>query len=339
MVEHQIPVLVKSGDKFATKQGHSAIKNGIKQTATQRTVNGKKTMDRKPDWLKVRLPTGPHYQALKTNVRENKLSTVCEESICPNIGECWNNHTATIMLMGSVCTRACKFCSVDTGNPKGWIDRDEPDNSADAVKRMGLKYVVLTSVDRDDLDDGGAGHYAACVQAIRELNPETAVEVLTPDFNGNTEYLNKVLDTDIVVFAQNIETIERLTHPVRDPRASFKTTMDQLAYAKKYRPELLTKTSLMVGLGETDEEIYATMDALRAINVDILTLGQYLRPTKNHLKVERYVTPEQFEAFRLKGLKKGFTEVVSGPFVRSSYRADRVLEKNNAGIVNQAKKS
>ncbi|MCP4271943.1 MAG: lipoyl synthase [Gammaproteobacteria bacterium] len=339
MVEHQIPVLVKSGDKFATKQGHSAIKNGIKQAAIQNTVNGKKTMDRKPDWLKVRLPTGSHYQALKTNVRENKLSTVCEESMCPNIGECWNNHTATIMLMGSVCTRACKFCSVDTGNPKGWLDRDEPDNSADAVKRMGLKYVVLTSVDRDDLDDGGAGHYAACVQAIRELNPETAIEVLTPDFNGNTEYLNKVLDTDIVVFAQNIETIERLTHPVRDPRASFKTTMGQLAYAKQYRPELMTKTSLMVGLGETDEEIYATMDELRAIKVDILTLGQYLRPTKNHLKVERYVTPEQFEAFRQAGLKKGFTEVVSGPFVRSSYRADRVLEKNNAGIVNQAKKS
>ncbi len=339
MAEYQIPALVKSGDKFATKQGHSAIKNGIKQTASQSTEIGKKTMDRKPDWLKVRLPTGPHYQSLKTNVRENKLSTVCEESMCPNIGECWNNHTATIMLMGSVCTRACKFCSVDTGNPKGWLDRDEPDNSADAVKRMGLKYVVLTSVDRDDLDDGGAGHYAACVQAIRELNPETAVEVLTPDFNGNTEYLNEVLDTDIVVFAQNIETIERLTHPVRDPRASFKTTMDQLLHAKKYRPELLTKTSLMVGLGETDEEIYATMDELRAINVDILTLGQYLRPTKNHLKVERYVTPEQFEAFRLAGLKKGFTEVVSGPFVRSSYRADRVLEKNNAGIVNQAKKS
>ena len=339
MAEHQIQVNVKSGDKFATKQGHSAIKNGIKQSAAQGAENGKKAMDRKPDWLKVRLPTGPHYQSLKTNVRENKLSTVCEESMCPNIGECWNNSTATIMLMGSVCTRACKFCSVDTGNPKGWLDREEPANSADAVKRMGLKYVVLTSVDRDDLDDGGAGHYADCVNAIRELNPDTAVEVLTPDFNGNTDYLEKVLDTDIVVFAQNIETIERLTHPVRDPRASFKTTMEQLAYAKKYRPELLTKTSLMVGLGETDEEIFATMDALRAINVDILTLGQYLRPTKNHLSVERYVTPEQFEDYRLAGLEKGFTEVVSGPFVRSSYRADRVLEKNNAGIVNQTKKS
>jgi len=334
MAEHQIPVVVKSGDKFLNKQGHSAIKNGIKQ----KTESGKQAMDRKPDWLKVRLPTGKHYQSLKTNVRENKLSTVCEESMCPNIGECWNNSTATIMLMGSVCTRACKFCSVDTGNPKGWLDREEPANSADAVKRMGLKYVVLTSVDRDDLDDCGAGHYAECVNAIRDQNPETDVEVLTPDFKGNTEHLKKVLDTDIVVFAQNIETIERLTHPVRDPRASFKITMDQLAFAKAYRPELLTKTSLMVGLGETDEEILATMDTLREVNVDILTLGQYLRPTKNHLKVERYVTPEQFESYRLKGLKKGFTEVVSGPFVRSSYRADRVHDKNNAGLVNQTSK-
>jgi len=330
MTDLRIPILVKSGVKFATKQGHSAIKNGIKHSAD----TAKQPLGRKPEWLKVRLPTGNAYQALKANVRENKLSTVCEESMCPNIGECWSNNTATIMLMGSVCTRACRFCSVDTGNPKAWLDVDEPANAADAVKRMALKYVVLTSVDRDDLDDGGAAHYADCVRAIRQLNPNTAVETLTPDFNGVTKDLEKVLDSGIVVFAQNIETIERLTHPVRDLRASYETTLAMLAHAKKYRPDILTKTSLMVGLGETDAEILATMDDLIAINVDVLTLGQYLRPTANHLAVERYVTPEQFEQYRLLGLEKGFLEVVSGPFVRSSYRADRVLEKNNAGIIN-----
>jgi len=178
--DKQIPILVKSGSKFETQQGHSAIKNGIKENVNV----GKQTIGRKPDWLKVRLPAGSHYHALKANVRENKLSTVCEESMCPNIGECWSNSTATIMLMGAVCTRACRFCSVDTGNPKGWLDTDEPANAADAVNRMALKYVVLTSVDRDDIADGGAEHYATCVRAIRELNPETSVETLTPDFKG-----------------------------------------------------------------------------------------------------------------------------------------------------------
>jgi len=334
MGDQQIPIKILSGSKFETEQGHSAIKNGIKQSNKM----AQQPSGRKPDWLKVRLPSGSKYQSLKTNVRENKLSTVCEESMCPNIGECWSNSTATIMLMGAVCTRACRFCSVDTGNPKGWLDDDEPKNAADAVQRMGLKYVVLTSVDRDDLDDGGAAHYAACVRAIRDLNPETAVETLTPDFNGDINNVEKVLDSGIVVFAQNIETIERLTHPVRDPRASYETTMAVLAHAKKYQPQILTKTSIMVGLGETDEEIYSTMDELRAINLDILTLGQYLRPTSHHLNVERYVTPEQFEQYRQVGLEKGFLEVVSGPFVRSSYRAERALEKNNAGIVNQANK-
>jgi len=331
MGDEQIPIMVKSGNKFETEQGHSAIKNGIKQKAG----DAKQPKGRKPDWLKVRLPSGSKYHALKSTVRNNKLSTVCEESMCPNIGECWSNSTATIMLMGAVCTRACQFCSVDTGNPNGWLDKDEPDNAADAVKRMGLKYVVLTSVDRDDLSDAGALHYAECVRAIRELNPQTDVEVLTPDFKGEITDLEKVLDSDIVVFAQNIETVKRLTHPVRDPRASYEVTMKLLSHAKKYRPDILTKTSIMVGLGETDDEIYNTMGELRDINVDILTLGQYLRPTANHLPVERFVTPEQFESYRQAGLEKGFLEVVSGPFVRSSYRADRVLEKNNAGIINQ----
>ncbi|MFT5452363.1 MAG: lipoic acid synthetase [Enterobacterales bacterium] len=330
MGDQSIPIQVISGAKFETEQGHSAIKNGIKQKST----TAEQSLGRKPDWLKVRLPSGSKYQKLKENVRKNKLSTVCEESMCPNIGECWSAGTATIMLMGSVCTRACRFCSVDTGNPKGWLDIEEPANAADAVNNMGLKYVVLTSVDRDDLEDGGAQHYADCVKAIRERNPETAVETLTPDFKGNTDYLEKVLDSGIVVFAQNIETVKRLTHPVRDPRASYETTMALLAHSKQYRPALLTKTSLMVGLGETDEEIYETMDALLEIKLDILTIGQYLRPTSNHLSVERYVTPEQFENYRNVGLEKGFMEVVSGPFVRSSYRAERALELNNAGLDN-----
>jgi lipoic acid synthetase len=327
----QIPVEpIMSGSKFETEQGFSAIKDGVKS----RNGSAEKVLGGKPSWLKVKLPNGKGYQEVKSNVRENKLSTVCEESKCPNIGECWTAGTATIMLMGSVCTRACRFCSVDTGNPKGWLDLDEPNNSAKSVKLMGLKYIVFTSVDRDDLDDGGAHHYAECVKAVKRENPETNVEVLTPDFKGDLKALEEVLDSGIVVFAQNIETVKRLTHPVRDPRASYETTMKLLAHAKKYRPDILTKTSLMLGLGETDEEIRETMQDLRDIGLDIVTLGQYLRPTMNHLAIERYVKPSEFDLYRRWGLDIGFKEVVSGPFVRSSYRAERALEGNNAGISN-----
>jgi lipoic acid synthetase len=197
---------------------------------------------------------------------------------------------------------------------------------------MGLNYVVITSVDRDDLDDGGAAHYAACVREIKLQNPHTAVEALTPDFNGVREHVELVVDSGIEVFAQNVETVRRLTHPVRDPRAGYTQTIDVLRHAKQHRPDVLTKTSLMLGLGERDREIMQTMDDLRAANVDILTLGQYLRPTANHLAVERYVTPAEFEAYRQEGLEKGFLEVVAGPMVRSSYRAEQVLQKNNVGL-------
>ncbi len=327
----QIPVkTITSGNKFETEQGFSAIKDGVKSRAGK----GAKIVGGKPDWLKVKLPNGKGYQDVKANVRGNKLSTVCEESKCPNIGECWTAGTATIMLMGAVCTRACRFCSVDTGNPKGWLDHDEPANSAESVKLMGLKYIVFTSVDRDDLEDGGAHHYAECVKAVRKENPQTNVEVLTPDFKGNLTALEEVLDSGIVVYAQNIETVKRLTHPVRDPRASYETTMNILAHSKKYRPDILTKTSLMLGLGETDEEIRETMQDLRDIGVDIVTLGQYLRPTVNHLAIERYVKPTEFDEYRRWGLDMGFREVVAGPFVRSSYRAERALEGNNAGLTN-----
>jgi lipoic acid synthetase len=330
VIKDAAAVKVSSGNKFETEQGFTAIKNGIKQTKKADAV----PLGRKPEWLKIKLPSGGKFQQMKENVRSNKLSTVCEESMCPNMSECWSAGTATIMLMGSVCTRACKFCAVDTGNPKGWLDKDEPQNAADSVSKAGFKYVVLTSVDRDDLDDGGAQHYANCVKAIIKANPEINVETLTPDFKGNFKDLEKVLDSGIKVFAQNVETVKRLTHPVRDPRASYETTLALLEYSKKYSPDILTKTSLMVGLGETDEEIKQTMLELREIGVDIVTFGQYLRPTPNHLPVLRYVTPAEFDQYRVWGLEMGFREVVSGPFVRSSYRAERALEGNNAGITN-----
>jgi lipoic acid synthetase len=236
------------------------------------------------------------------------------------------------MLMGEVCTRACRFCAVDTGNPRGWLDEDEPANAARTVQLMGLRYVVLTSVNRDDLEDGGAGHFAACVREIKRLCPETAVEALTPDFQGALEDVETVVDSGLDVFAQNVETVRRLTHPVRDPRASYQQTLDVLFHAKRHRSGVLTKTSLMLGLGETEDEILATMDDLRAIGVDVLTLGQYLRPTANHLAVERFVAPGKFEQYRAAALERGFVECVAGPLVRSSYRAEQALARNNAGL-------
>ncbi len=322
-----IPI-VESGSKYKTGAGFSAIKNGVKNRRdAEPLVHGQK-----PSWLRAKMPAGQGYGNTRNIVKEHRLSTVCEESMCPNIGECWNAGTATIMVLGSVCTRACRFCAVDTGNPKGWLDAEEPFNTGHAVKLMGLEYVVITSVDRDDLADGGASHYAECVKEIKKQNPNTAVEALTPDFNGVMEHVELVVDSGLEVFAQNVETVRRLTHPVRDPRAGYEQTIEVLAHAKKHRPTVLTKTSLMLGLGERDNEILATMDDLRAANVDILTLGQYLRPTPNHLPVERYVTPEEFEAYRMEGLEKGFFEVVAGPMVRSSYRAEQVLQKNNVGL-------
>ncbi|MEZ4606910.1 MAG: lipoyl synthase [Deinococcales bacterium] len=311
--------------------GVKIVKDGVYRKDAER-IRGQ----RKPSWLKVRLPSGEGYSRVKDTVHEHGLSTVCEEAKCPNIAECWNAGTATIMLMGSVCTRACKFCSVDTGNPMGRLDPDEPRLAAESVKLMGLKYIVLTSVDRDDLPDGGAAHYAKSIRAIKALCPETAVEALTPDFNGDLEALKILLDSGLEVFAQNVETVKRLTHPVRDPRASYEQTLKVLKFAKDYAQEsnktILTKTSLMLGLGEREEEILETMADLRAIEVDILTFGQYLQPTIHHLPIERYVTPEEFARYREWGLAKGFLEVVSGPLVRSSYRAERALERNNVGL-------
>ncbi|KAB2899200.1 MAG: lipoyl synthase [Dokdonella sp.] len=293
---------------------------------------GRPDVARKPPWLRIRLPSGARYEAVHDIVKSHKLHTVCEESRCPNIAECWDSGTATMMLMGSVCTRACRFCAVSTGNPHGWLDPLEPMHVADAVALMKLKYVVLTSVDRDDLADGGAAHYAACIRMIHQRAPQTAVEALTPDFSGNHAAVAAVLDAELATYAQNLETVERLTRRVRDPRAGYAQTLDVLAFAKRHAPQTLTKTSLMLGLGETDAEIEQAFDDMRGAGVDIVTLGQYLRPTEHHLPVERFVTPDQFRQYRDLALAKGFVEAVSGPLVRSSYRAERVLERNNAGL-------
>jgi lipoic acid synthetase len=320
-------VQVGSGEKFVNDRGITAIKDGVKSSPapTQRLP--------KPDWLRIRVRGGATFEKVQGIVHQHKLATVCEEAKCPNMSECWSAGTATIMLMGDVCTRACQFCAVNTGNPRGWLDPQEPESTARSVQLMALKYVVLTSVNRDDLPDGGAGHYADCVRRVRAVNPDTAVEALTPDFLGMTAAVETVLDSGIAVFAQNIETVRRLTHPVRDPRAGYQQTLDVLAHAKAYRPDVLTKTSLMLGLGETDREICECMDELRAAEVDILTFGQYLQPTVNHYPIARYVTPADFERYRQEGLRRGFLEVVSGVFVRSSYRAEQVLAKNNVGLV------
>ena len=318
-------VNVASGEKFVTPSGIHAIKDGIK------TGKSDATRLKKPDFLKMRVRHSPKYESVKDIVKQHRLATVCEEAKCPNISECWSAGTATIMLMGDVCTRACRFCSVNTGNPKGWLDHEEQENTAKAVELMGLSYVVLTSVNRDDLPDGGAGHYAQTVREVKRLNPNTGVEALTPDFLGLESAIDTLLDSGLDVFAQNVETVQRLTHPVRDPRAGYRQTLDVLAYAAR-NSNVITKTSLMLGLGETDDELLECMDDLRKASVDVLTLGQYLQPTKNHLPVERFVTPDEFERYRVWGLEKGFKEVVSGVFVRSSYRAERVLEFNNVGL-------
>ena len=324
-----IPVVkAQSGEKYVTRQGFTAIRDGIKAAVATEPVN----LGRKPPWLRAPLPAGARFEAVRGVVREQRLATVCEEAKCPNIGECWNAGTATLMLMGAVCTRACRFCAVDTGNPRGWLDLHEPANAARTVELMGLRYVVLTSVNRDDLPDGGAAHYAACVRAIKQRTPATAVEALTPDFQGVLADVQTVVDSGVEVFAQNVETVRRLTHPVRDPRAGYQQTLSVLAHAKHHRPDVLTKTSLMLGLGETDEEIRECLADLRAAQVDLLTLGQYLRPTANHLPVQRFVAPAEFQAWRATALELGFLECVSGPLVRSSYRAERALERNNAGL-------
>lgn len=275
----------------------------------------------KPEWLKIRPPGGESYVRIKKLLRELKLHTVCEEAACPNVSECWGGGTATVMLLGDTCTRGCKFCHVKSGNPKGVVDVHEPENVARAVSAMGLNYIVLTSVDRDDLPDGGADHFARTVEGIKSQSPKTLVEVLIPDFRAEASPIERIAASGADVVAHNIETVERLQKKVRDGRCDYRQSLDVLKIAKAKNPKLITKSSIMLGLGEQEEEVFQAMDDLRAVDAQILTIGQYLRPSSWHLGVETYVHPTVFKKFETVGLEKGFLSVPSGPLVRSSYRA------------------
>lgn len=297
------------------------------------TSDSNQVIKRKPEWLKVKLPGGDNFKEVKENLRSKGLYTVCEEAGCPNIGECWSQKTATVMILGDTCTRACKFCDVKTGNPKGFINHNEIEETANMVGIMALKYIVITSVDRDDLKDFGAKHFANVVTKIHELHPEVIVEVLIPDFNGAQEHMHTLATSNPFVIAQNIETVKRLTHPVRDRRASYETTLSCLDFYKKNYPEITTKTSIMVGLGETFDEIKETLSDLRAVDCDIVTFGQYLQPTTRHLKIERYYTPAEFNELKEIAYAMGFKFVASGPLVRSSYKAyDYLTHLRSKGV-------
>ena len=275
----------------------------------------------KPPWLKVKAPGGERYAWIKTAARTQGLHTVCEEARCPNIGECWGGGTATFMVMGDICTRGCRFCAVETRRRGAPLDTDEPQKLAQTIAAMKLDYVVVTSVNRDDLPDQGAGHFAACIQAIRAAAPSTLVETLVPDFMGRLDLVQVIVDAQPDVYSHNLETVERLTPRVRDPRAGYAQSLATLAHVKRLDPDRLTKSSVQIGHGESALEVLQAMGDLRAAGVDFLTLGQYLRPSDKHLEVVEYVTPDVFDQYRELGLGLGFQFVASGPLVRSSYRA------------------
>jgi lipoic acid synthetase len=282
---------------------------------------------RKPDWLKINLPTGEDFEnvkELKQMMRSKTLHTVCEEAKCPNLHECWASRTATFMILGDICTRACRFCAVKSGLPTE-LDLQEPERVAEAAEQMGLKHCVVTSVARDDLADGGASIFAETIRAIRRRMPFCSVEVLIPDFNGDEQALRIVMDAKPDILNHNIETVERMSDRVRS-KAKYARSLELLARAKRMQPKIPTKSSIMVGVGETWDEILRTMDDLRAVDCDIMTIGQYLQPTAKHLRVVEFYTPEQFAALKEEGLKRGFKHVESGPLVRSSYHAREQVE-------------
>ncbi|MBC7691678.1 MAG: lipoyl synthase [Methylotenera sp.] len=281
---------------------------------------------KKPDWLKIRPPAGEAYTQIKGMLRERKLHTVCEEAHCPNVAECWSTGTATFMLGGDTCTRACRFCAIKTARRPPPLDPEEPYQIAASVATLGLTYVVLTSVDRDDLKDGGAEHFATTIREIKRLNSKIIVEALVPDFRGDVEAVKIIVDSGLDVYAHNVETVKRLQYRVRDPRATYVQSLETLKAAKEYavasgRGELFTKSALMLGLGEEAHELTEAFEDLRSYDVDVLTLGQYLRPSLSHLPVERYVSPDEFTALGKEAESKGFLYVAAGPMVRSSYRA------------------
>lgn len=293
---------------------------------------------KRPDWLKVRAPSSQKFFEIRDMLKDLKLATVCQEALCPNIDECWGGGTATFMLMGDTCTRACRFCGVKTGNPKGVLDTEEPFKVGWAISQMQLDYVVLTSVDRDDLPDQGAEHFSQTIETIKENRPEMIVEVLTPDFSGQRALIERVIEASPDVFAHNIETVEALSPEVRDRRADYRQSLDVLSSIKKIKPQQYTKTSLMLGLGEKDEQVMQTLKHLREVGCDVVTFGQYLAPTKRHarhLPVTEYIPPEKFDYWAEVAKEMDFLYVASGPLVRSSYKAGEyfmkgVIEKDRA---------
>ncbi len=317
-------MIVCLDEKACFKKEQSAS-NGCKSDTGVITLAKKEEYIRKPEWLKIKLNTNDNYTGLKKMMRENNLHTVCEEAKCPNIHECWaERKTATFMILGDVCTRACRFCAVKTGLPSE-LDWQEPERVADSVQMMGLKHAVITAVARDDLKDGGAGVFAETVRAVRRKNPETTIEVLPSDMNGVYDNLKTLMDAKPDILNHNIETVRRLSDRVR-ARAKYDRSLEFLSRSKEMEPDIPTKSSLMVGLGETKEDILETMDDLRAHDVDIMTIGQYLQPSKKHLKVEKYYHPDEFAELKKIALKKGFRYVESGPLVRSSYHADEQVD-------------
>jgi lipoic acid synthetase len=275
----------------------------------------------KPDWLRVKIPSGRSYSKIREVMNYYGLHTVCEEAHCPNIGECWGGGTATFMIMGDTCTRACRFCAVDSGRPEGFLDPFEPDRVAKAVQKLDFDYVVITSVCRDDLSDGGAAHFAETVEEVKKGSPDIRVEVLIPDFHGSERDIRTMVEAEPDVIAHNLETVKRLTPRIRDPRATYTQSLRVLNSVKEINGDMVTKSSLMLGLGETEDEVFEAMDDLRGVDTDILTLGQYLRPSHKHIQLERFVNPQKFREFKHVGEEKGFALVISGPLVRSSYRA------------------
>ena len=282
----------------------------------------------KPDWLKIRIPSGENYVKVKQTLQAQNLHTVCEEASCPNIAECWEMGTATIMIMGDICTRGCRFCNVKSGKPR-YLDPDEPQRVAKAIKKWNLRYVVITSVCRDDLEDGGSAHFAKTIKFVKLFCPKTIVEPLIPDFNGNLKSLRKIIDSKPKVLSHNIETVKRLTPRVRDSRASYQKSLFVLKKIKEINPEIFTKSSIMLGHGETEDEVFQTASDLKKAGVDIITAGQYLQPSFKHLQPKEFLKPEKFVFYKKIFKQLGFMHVAAGPFVRSSYRAADLIEKIN----------
>lgn len=281
---------------------------------------------RKPDWLKIKIPSGEDYLRVKKTLRTYNLNTVCEESSCPNVSKCWESGTATIMIMGSLCTRVCKFCDVSSGRPVP-LDPDEPKRVAEAIKQWNLRYIVITSVCRDDLEDGGATHFAKTIKSVKLSCPDTIVEPLIPDFNYDSNSIKKIIESEPEVVSHNVETVRRLSSKVRDSRATYDQSLSVLRKIKEINPKIYTKSSFMVGHGETKEEVIQTASDLRSVNVDVITAGQYLQPSLNHLPVSEYVHPEKFASYQKIFEEMGFLHVVVGPFVRSSFQAADFIEK------------